>query len=78
MPPEPIEELARLLGEEKRLEEEIRATQDTLSRIKKKMSESIVHRYINRSEGTDPMEEDLTKREQAHARLLEALLDMKT
>ena len=78
MPPEPVEELARLLGEEKRLEEEIRATQDTLSRIKKKISESIVHRYITRTEGTDPMEEDLMKREQAHARLLEALLDMKT
>ena len=77
MPQDPVEELARLLSEEKRLEEEVRATQATLSRIKKKISASIVHHYINRTEGIDPIEEDLMKKEQSHERLLQALLDMK-
>ncbi len=76
-PLEPIEELARLLSDEKRLDEEIRATQAVLSRIKKRISESLVHHYINRTEGADPIEEDLMKREQANERLLQALLDMK-
>ncbi len=76
-PLEPIEELARLLSDEKRLDEEIRATQAVLSRIKKKISESLVHHYINRTEGADPIEEDLMKREQANDRLLQALLEMK-
>ncbi len=76
-PLEPIEELARLLSDEKRLDEEILATQAVLSRIKKKISESLVHHYINRTEGADPIEEDLMKREQANDRLLQALLDMK-
>ncbi len=76
-PLEPIEELARLLSDEKRLDEEIRATQAVLSRIKKKISESLVHHYINRTEGADPIEEDLMKKEQANDRLLQALLDMK-
>jgi len=76
-PLEPIEELARLLSDEKRLDEEILATRTVLSRIKKKISESLVHHYINRTEGADPIEEDLMKREQANDRLLQALLDMK-
>ncbi|MFQ5852430.1 MAG: hypothetical protein ACE5JU_17845 [Candidatus Binatia bacterium] len=74
---EPIEELAKLLTEEKRLEEKVHETKATLSSVKKKISESLVRPYINRTEGTPPMEEDLMKTEQAFERLLQALLEMK-
>jgi hypothetical protein len=38
--PESIEELARLLTEEKRLDEKLQETQEILSTVKKKVSES--------------------------------------
>jgi len=77
MPTATIEELAKLLAEEERVEEKIRETQTSLGDIKKRISESLVHRYVAMTEEKIAMPEDLMKEEQSYERLLQALLDMK-
>jgi len=83
MPSAIIEELAKLLAQEAQVEGNIRQVQTTLSDIKKNISESLVHRFMNMTEGQVPLqenllEEDLMKEESSHERLLQALFDMKT
>lgn len=77
MPTATIEELAKLLAEEERVEEKIRETRTSLGDIKKRISESLVHRYVAMTEEKIAMPEDLMKEEQSYERLLQALLDMK-
>ncbi len=72
-----IEELARLLTEEKRLDKKLQETQEVLSTVKKKVSESLVTPYIHKTEGPVPIDEILVQKEQSFERLLEALRDMK-
>jgi len=74
---ESIEELARLLTEEKRLDKKLQETQEVLSTVKKKVSESLVTPYINKTEDPVPIDESLVRKEQSFERLLQALLDMK-
>jgi len=74
---ESIEQLARLLTEEKRLDEKLQETQEVLSTVKKKVSESLVIPYIQKTEGPVPIDESLVRKEQSFERLLQALLDMK-
>ena len=72
-----IEELARLLTEEKRLDKKLQETQEVLSTVKKKVSESLVTPYIHKTEGPVSIDEILLQKEQSFERLLEALRDMK-
>jgi len=72
-----VEELAKLLAEEKRVEEKICQTQAALSVIKKGVSESLMHRYVGRTGANVSMPEDLMKEEQSCERMLQALLYMK-
>jgi hypothetical protein len=70
-----IEQLAKVIGETRRVEEKIQETQGQLSCIKKKISETLVRRYLDK--GNITVEEDLMKAEQTYERLMQALLDMK-
>src|SRR5215510_10330565 len=70
-----IDQLAKVMSEETRLDEKMRETQAQLSCIKKKISDTLAHRYLG--EGNITMEEDLMKTEQTYERLMQALLDMK-
>jgi len=79
-----VEQLAKLLADEARLDGRIRDTETALSRIKKQISESLVQRYANLvqrygtvSEEKIEMPEDLMKQEQSYERLLHALQEMK-
>ena len=72
-----IEQLAKLLAEEERVEEKIHETQVVLSDIKKRISETLVRRYVAMTQEKISMPEDLMKEEQSYERLLQALLDMK-
>jgi len=74
---ESIEQLARLLTEEKRLDEKLQETQEVLSTVKKKVSESLVIPYMQKTAGAVPIDESLVRKEQSFERLLQALLDMK-
>jgi hypothetical protein len=70
-----VEELARVLSDDRRLEGKIRETESQLALIKKKISENLAHRYLN--DGNVAMQEDLMRAEQNYERLMQALLDMK-
>lgn len=72
-----IDELAKLLVEEGRVEERIRQTQAALADIKKTISESIVRRYVERREEKVPVPEELLREEQSYEHLCKALLEMK-
>lgn len=71
-----VEELAKLLAEEKRVEEKMRETQAALSGIEKKISD-LVHRYVAVTDEKVPLPEDLLKEEQSHKHILRAFLDIK-
>lgn len=73
---EPIEELHKLLTEQKRVAEKIREVQGSLSLIKKKISDSLVHQYVMATEEKIAIKEDLMREEQSYERLLQALRDM--
>lgn len=75
----PIEQLARLLAEEERMEQNIRDTESALSLIKKRISESLVHQFVAASEERimRPDAEELMREEKTYERLLQALVDMK-
>ena len=68
---ESIEELARLLTDEKRLDDKLQETQTVLSTVKKKISESLVTPYIQRTESPMPIDESLMQQEQSFERLLQ-------
>lgn len=70
-----IEQLAKVLAQTKSVEDKIQETQGKLSCIRKKISETLVLRYLG--EGHITVEEDLMKAEQTYERLMQALLDMK-
>ena len=72
-----VERLAKLLGDEARLEGKIRDTTAALSLIKKQISESLVRHYIATTEEEVKMPEGLMKEEQSYERLLQALQEMK-
>ncbi len=74
---ESLEELAGLLTEQKRLDEKLEETRESLSSIRKKISKSLVHSSLNRTEGPMPMDEGLVQKEQTFERLLQAFVDMK-
>jgi hypothetical protein len=69
------EEMAKLLKNEKSVAEKIEDTRGKLGCIRKKISETLVNRYLK--EGKATVEEDLMKAEQTYERLMQALLDMK-
>lgn len=73
---EPIEELHRLLTEQKRVAEKIADVQAALSHIKKKISESLLQQYVTTTEEKIAIKEDLMREEQSYERLLQALRDM--
>lgn len=75
---ESIEQLARLLTEEKKLDEKLQETEEVLSSVKKKISKSLVTPYIQKTEGPVPIDESLVQKEQSFERLLQALHDMKS
>jgi len=74
---ESIEKLARLLTEEKRLDEKLQETEQVLSTVKKTISVSLVTPYIQKTEDPVPIDESLVQKENSFERLLQALLDMK-
>jgi ribonucleotide reductase beta subunit family protein with ferritin-like domain len=82
---EPIAQLARLLADQKRVEERIEQTQAMLATIQKRISESLAQRYVSAGHirfeedfmKTGIVEEELIKAEQSYERLLQALVDMK-
>ncbi|MCH8055439.1 MAG: hypothetical protein IH857_04705, partial [Deltaproteobacteria bacterium] len=73
---EPIEELHKLLTEQKRVAEKIREVQGSLSLIKKEISDSLVHQYVMATEDKIAIKDDLMREEQSYERLLQALRDM--
>ena len=74
---ESIEELARLLTEQKRVDEKLEETQTSLSCIRKEISESLALASLNGKEEPPYMDEGLVQKEQTFERLLQALQDMK-
>jgi hypothetical protein len=75
----PIEQLARLLAEQERMEENIRDTESALALIKRRISESLVHQFVATCEERimRPDAEELMREEKTYERLLQALVDMK-
>lgn len=71
-----VSSLAKLIADEALAEEKIRAAQEALSAVKKKISESLVQSYINFGPNIN-MPEDLMSQEQYYERLLLALEEMK-
>ena len=74
---EPVEELARLLTEQKRLDEKLAETHASLSQIRKEISGSLARSSLNGKEEPVFMDEGLIQKEQTFERLLQALQDMK-
>lgn len=75
---EPVEELARLLTEHKRVDEKLEETQASLAGIRREISHSLAHSSLDRENGPVAVDEGLVRKEQTFERLLQALLDMKT
>ena len=73
----PVGRLAKLLADDARLDEKIRDTEGALTVLRKRVSESLVQRYIMTKEPRIQMPEDLMREEQSYERLLQALQDMK-
>jgi primosomal protein N'' len=69
--------LAKLLADDARIDEKIRDTEGALTVLRKRVSESLVQRYIMTKEPRIQMPEDLMREEQSYERLLQALQDMK-
>ena len=72
-----IEELAKFLTEQKRLDEKLEETQTSLSDIRKRLSETLVQSSLTNTEGIARMDEGLIQKEQTFERLLQALHEMK-
>ncbi|HEX9880610.1 MAG TPA: hypothetical protein VGB25_10480 [Candidatus Binatia bacterium] len=75
---EPVEELAQLLSEHKRLDEKLEETQATLSGVRKEISRTMALSSLKLGNGPVSLDEGLVRKEQTFERLLQALLDMKT
>jgi chromosome segregation ATPase len=80
-----IEELAKLLADEARLDDKIRDTEGALFQIKRQISQSLVQRYVSMvqryvtvTQEKIEMPEDLMKQEQSYERLLHSLPEMKS
>jgi primosomal protein N'' len=76
--PDPVEKLVKLLADDNRIDDRIRATQASLAMAKKRVSESLAQHYIASSEPRVQLPEDLIREEQSYERLLQALQDMKS
>ena len=72
-----IEELARFLTEQKRLDDKMEETETSLSDIRKRISETLVQSSLKSTEGDARMDEGLIQKEQTFVRLLQALHEMK-
>src|SRR5574341_506620 len=75
---DPVEKLVKLLADDTRVDDRIRATQASLALAKKRVSESLAQHYIASSEPRVQLPEDLMREEQSYERLLQALQDMKS
>ena len=75
---DPVEKLVKLLADDSRVDDRIRATQASLALAKKRVSESLTQHYIASSEPRIQLPEDLMREEQSYERLLQALQDMKS
>ena len=76
--PTPVEQLVKLLADDSRVDDRIRATQASLALAKRRVSESLAQHYIASSEPRVQLPEDLMREEQSYERLLQALQDMKS
>ena len=76
--PDPVEKLVKLLADDNRVDDRIRATQASLALAKRRVSESLAQHYIASSEPRIQLPEDLMREEQSYERLLQALQDMKS
>ena len=74
---EPVEQLVKLLDDDRRVDERIRSTQVALTLVKKRVSEALARHYVATSEPRIQLPEDLMREEQSYERLLQALQDMK-
>ena len=75
---DPVEKLVKLLGDDTRVDDRIRATQAALALAKKRVSESLAQHYMATGEPRILLPEDLMREEQSYERLLQALQDMKS
>ncbi|MGH7834842.1 MAG: hypothetical protein ACREQK_14455 [Candidatus Binatia bacterium] len=73
----PVEELAQLRFEEKRVEEKIRETQEMLSAVRRSTSAALAHSFATVTDNVVLIEEDLMETERSYERLLQSLLEMK-
>src|SRR5262245_15925842 len=76
--PDPVETLVKLLADDNRVDDRIRATQASLALAKKRVSESLAQHYLSTGESRVHLPEDLMREEQSYERLLQALQDMKS
>ena len=76
--PDPVEQLVKLLADDNRVDDRIRATQASLALAKRRVSESLAQHYIASGEPRVHLPEDLMREEQSYERLLQALQDMKS
>jgi len=76
--PDPVEKLVKLLADDNRVDDRIRATQAALALAKKRVSESLAQHYIASGGPRIQLPEDLMREEQSYERLLQALQDMKS
>ncbi len=74
---DPVEKLVKLLTDDSRVDDRIRATHASLALAKKRVSESLAQHYLASSEPRVQLPEDLMREEQSYERLLQALQDMK-
>ena len=75
---DPVEKLVKLLADDTRVDDRIRATQAALALAKKRVSESLAQHYIASALPRIQLPEDLMREEQSYERLLQALQDMKS
>jgi len=75
---DPVEKLVKLLTDDTRVDDRIRATQASLALAKRRVSESLAQHYLASSEPRVQLPEDLMREEQSYERLLQALQDMKS
>ena len=74
----PVEQLVKLLADDQRVDERVRATQAALALAKRRVSETLAQHYITSGEPRIPLPEDLMREEQSYERLLQALQEMKS
>ncbi|MSP40498.1 MAG: hypothetical protein EXR70_18565 [Deltaproteobacteria bacterium] len=67
---DPIEKLVKLLADDQRVDERVRATQAALALAKRRVSEALAQQYMASGDPRVPLPEDLMKEEQSYERLL--------